>query len=109
MITVNDDKEREKRSILAIVILALVRLVLYISNGSVCGITFYQPKEPDLSELFDKEGFVMKKLMSIAKKASTALAALALVVATTSVPSACFHWFAQPVEPEELRNYVNKK
>ena len=40
----------------------------------------------------------MKKLMSIAKKASTALAALALVVATTSVPSACFHWFAQPVE-----------
>lgn len=20
-----------------------------------------------------------------------------------------FHWFAQPVEPEELRNYVNKK
>ena len=33
----------------------------------------------------------MKKLMSIAKKASTALAALALVVATTSVPSACFH------------------
>lgn len=51
----------------------------------------------------------MKKLMSIAKKAFTALAALALVVATTSVPSACFHWFAQPVEPEELRNYVNKK
>mgnify|MGYP000189261198 CR=1 FL=1 len=45
----------------------------------------------------------MKKLMSIAKKASTALAALALVVATTSVPSACFHWFAQPVEPEELK------
>ena len=89
---------------MAIVILALVRLVLYISNGSVCGITFYQPKEPDLSELFE-----MKKLMSIAKKASTALAALALVVATTSVPSACFHWFAQPVEPEELRNYVNKK
>lgn len=54
MITVNDDKEREKRSILAIVILALVRLVLYISNGSVCGITFYQPKEPDLSELFER-------------------------------------------------------
>ena len=54
MITVNDDKEREKRSILAIVILALVRLVLYISNGSVCGITFYQTKEPDLSELFER-------------------------------------------------------
>ena len=51
----------------------------------------------------------MKKLMSIAKKASTALAALALVVATTSVPSACFHWFAHPVEPEEPRNYANKK
>ncbi len=33
---------------------ALVRLVLYISNGSVCGITFYQPKEPDLSELFER-------------------------------------------------------
>ncbi|WP_443963965.1 cyclic lactone autoinducer peptide [Ruminococcus sp.] len=31
------------------------------------------------------------------------------MVATTAVPSACFHWFAQPVEPEELRNYVNKK
>ena len=54
MITVNDDKEREKRSIWAIIILALVRLVLYISNGSVCGITFYQPKEPDLSELFER-------------------------------------------------------
>ena len=54
MITVNDDKEREKRSILAIVILALLRLVLYISNGSVCGITFYQPKEPDLHELFER-------------------------------------------------------
>ena len=51
----------------------------------------------------------MKKLMSIAKKASTALAALALVVATTSVPSACFHWFAQPVEPEEVGKYGNKK
>ena len=54
MITVNDDKEREKRSILAIVILALVRLVLYISNGSVCGITFYQPKGPDLSVPFER-------------------------------------------------------
>ena len=51
----------------------------------------------------------MKKLMSIAKKASAALAVLALAVATTSVPSACYHWFAQPVEPEELRNLVNNK
>lgn len=51
----------------------------------------------------------MKKLMSFARKASTALATLALVVATTSVPSACFHWFAQPVEPEALRNFVNNK
>lgn len=50
----------------------------------------------------------MKKLMSIAKKASTVLAALALVAATTSVPSACYHWFAQPVEPEELRKYVKR-
>jgi cyclic lactone autoinducer peptide len=56
-----------------------------------------------------KGGIAMKKLMSIAKKASTALAALALVVAATSVPSACYHWFAQPVEPEELRNLVNNK
>ncbi|MDE6834642.1 MAG: cyclic lactone autoinducer peptide [Ruminococcus sp.] len=54
MITVNDDKEREKLSILAIVILALVKIAMYISNGSVCGITFYQPKEPDLHELFER-------------------------------------------------------
>lgn len=51
----------------------------------------------------------MKKLISIARKASATLAALALVVATTSVPSACYHWFAQPVEPEELRKLVNNK
>lgn len=51
----------------------------------------------------------MKKLMSFARKVSTVLAAVALVAATTSVPSACFHWFAQPVEPEELRNLVNNK
>lgn len=51
----------------------------------------------------------MKTLMSIARKASMALAALAFVVATTSVTSACFHWFAQPVEPEELRNFVSNK
>lgn len=51
----------------------------------------------------------MKKLMSITKKVSTALAALALMVATASVPSACYHWFAQPVEPEELRDLVNNK
>ena len=47
-------RKEKKRSIWAIIILALVRLVLYISNGSVCGITFYQPKEPDLSELFER-------------------------------------------------------
>lgn len=51
----------------------------------------------------------MKKLMSIAKKASTALAALALVVATTSVPSACFHWFAQPVEPERAEKLCKQE
>ena len=51
----------------------------------------------------------MKKLISIARKVSTTLAALALVVATTSVSSACYHWFAQPVEPEELRKLVNNK
>ncbi|MDE5935888.1 MAG: cyclic lactone autoinducer peptide [Ruminococcus sp.] len=45
---------KEKKSILAIVILAFVRAVLYISNGSVCGITFYQPKEPDLQEMFER-------------------------------------------------------
>lgn len=50
--TVKDDKD--KKSILAIVLLALVKAVLYISNGSVCGITFYQPKEPDLHELFER-------------------------------------------------------
>lgn len=54
MITVNDDKEREKRSIWAIIILALVRVALYLANGSACGITFYQPPEPDLSELFER-------------------------------------------------------
>ncbi|WP_370741377.1 AgrD family cyclic lactone autoinducer peptide [Ruminococcus sp.] len=54
MITVNNDKEREKRSIILIVILALVKLTLYISNGSVCGITFYQPKEPDLHGLYER-------------------------------------------------------
>jgi len=51
----------------------------------------------------------MKKVMNFVKKASTALAALALVVATTSVPSACFYWFAQPVEPEELRSLAKNK
>lgn len=55
MITVKDDKD--KKSILAIVLLALVKAVLYISNGSVCGITFYQPKEPDLQELSERRDF----------------------------------------------------
>ena len=52
MMSVKD--EREKRCILAIVILALIRLVLYLTNGSVCGFTFYQPKEPDLHKLFER-------------------------------------------------------
>lgn len=51
----------------------------------------------------------MKKLMNIARRASSALAAVALVVATSSVASCCYHWFAQPVEPEELRDLVSKK
>lgn len=51
----------------------------------------------------------MKRLVEFAKKASTALAALAFVTATASVSSACFHWFAQPVEPEELRKLTENK
>lgn len=52
----------------------------------------------------------MKALMNVVvKKASTILAAVAMVVATTTVPSACHYWFAQPIEPEELRNLVNNK
>jgi hypothetical protein len=54
VITVNDDNEREKRSIWTIIILALVRVALYLANDSACGITFYQPPpELDLSELFE--------------------------------------------------------
>lgn len=26
-----------------------------------------------------------------------------------SVPSACHYWFAQPVEPEELRNFAKNR
>ena len=52
MMIVKDEKE--KRCIFAIVILALVRLALYLANGSVCGFTFYQPKEPDLHNLFER-------------------------------------------------------
>ena len=52
----------------------------------------------------------MKALIrAVVKKASTVLAAVAMVVATTTVPSACHYWFAQPVEPEELRKLVNNK
>jgi len=51
----------------------------------------------------------MKKLMKFVRKASSAIAAMALITATSSVATCCHHWFAQPVEPEELRNYVNKK
>ncbi len=51
----------------------------------------------------------MKKLMKLAAKASTVLAAMAMLVATSSVSACCHCWFAQPVEPEELRNLVNNK
>jgi cyclic lactone autoinducer peptide len=51
----------------------------------------------------------MKAFMSVVRKASTILAAVAMVVATTAVPCACHYWFAQPVEPEELRDLVNNK
>jgi cyclic lactone autoinducer peptide len=58
VITVNDDNEREKRSIWTIIILALVRVALYLANDSACGITFYQPPEPDLSELFERRKII---------------------------------------------------
>lgn len=50
----------------------------------------------------------MKNLMKIARKTSSVLAAMALVVATSSVASCCYHCFAQPVEPEELRKFVGE-
>ena len=56
-----------------------------------------------------KGGSYNEKVDEYRKEATTTLAALALVIATTSVPSACYHWFAQPVEPEELRKLVNDK
>jgi cyclic lactone autoinducer peptide len=58
VIIVNDDKEREKRSIWAIIILALFMIELYLANDSACGITFYQPPEPDLSELFERRKII---------------------------------------------------
>lgn len=51
----------------------------------------------------------MKKLMKLATKVSTILAAMAMFVATSSVSAGCYCWFAQPVEPEELRKLVNNK
>ncbi len=51
----------------------------------------------------------MKKLMKLAEKASTVLAAMAMFVAASSFSACCHCWFAQPVEPEELRNLVNNK
>ena len=54
---------------------------LYLANGSVCGFTFYQPKEPDLHELFEMR----------------------------NVSVCCHCCFALPVEPEELRDLVNNK
>lgn len=50
----------------------------------------------------------MKKLMKLAAKASTVLAAMAMFVATSSVSTCCHRWFAQPVEPEELRKIASK-
>ena len=50
----------------------------------------------------------MKKLMKLAVKTSTILAAMAMFVATSSVSTCCHCCFAQPVEPEELRKYVSK-
>lgn len=46
---------KEKKSILAIVILALVKAALYLSNGSVCAIMCCQPQEPDIQN-FLREG-----------------------------------------------------
>ena len=50
--------KEKKRSIWAIIIFALVRVELYLANGSACGITFYQPQEPDLSELFERRKII---------------------------------------------------
>lgn len=51
----------------------------------------------------------MKKLMKLAAKASTVLAAMAMFVATSSFSACCHCWFAQPVEPEELKDLMNDK
>lgn len=51
----------------------------------------------------------MKNLIKLATKASSALADTALAVAVSSVKSCCHCWFAQPVEPEELRELVDDK
>lgn len=40
--------KKEKKSLLAIVIFALVKLALHLSNGSVCAIMCHQPQEPDI-------------------------------------------------------------
>lgn len=42
--------KKEKKSILAIVILALVKLALHLSNGNVCAIMCHQPQEPDIEK-----------------------------------------------------------
>lgn len=51
----------------------------------------------------------MEKLIQLATKVSSALADTALAVATSSVKSCCHCWFAQPVEPEELRELAEDK
>ena len=51
----------------------------------------------------------MKKTINIARMAMSAFAAMAFTVAVSSVSSCCHRWFAQPVEPEELRELVNNK
>ena len=44
----------DRKSLWMIACLALVRVVLYFSVGNVCCITFYQPKEPDMHDLFER-------------------------------------------------------
>ena len=47
--------KKEKKSLLAIVILALVKLALHLSNGSVCAIMCHQPQEPDIQNLLRRD------------------------------------------------------
>lgn len=47
--------------------------------------------------------------MKLTTKVSYVFAAMALSVATSSVAKCCHSWFAQPVEPKELRELVSNK